>query len=152
MPSILPTGSINKYTVRNARGGGLDDHIWWVGSGQAKEHMVSVGFIKDDGTRFTITRTRRGLIDQAAEGVYLLCGGDSTRVSAETLMKTSLIRDELIVRLSVDQSEQARFEAVREAIGGSLGQTIRADARDFSMLRSRREMNRSDVLIMFRRS
>ena len=48
----------------------------------------------------------------------MLCGGDNARVSAETLMKTTLIRDESIVRLSVDQSEQARFEAVREAIGG----------------------------------
>lgn len=115
------TGSINKYTVRNARGGGLDDHIWWVGSGQAKEHMVSVGFIKDDGVRFKITRTRRGLVDQGPEGVHLLCGGDSAKVSAETLMKTTLIRDESIVRLSVDQSEQARFEAVREAIGGLVG-------------------------------
>jgi DNA repair exonuclease SbcCD ATPase subunit len=115
------TGSINKYPVRTARGGGLDDHIWWVGSGQAKEHMVSVGFIKDDGGRFTITRTRRGLVDQGPEGVYLLCGGDSAKVSAETLMKTTLIRDESIVRLSVDQSEQARFEAVREAIGGLVG-------------------------------
>ena len=87
------TGSINKYPVRTARGGGLDDHIWWVGSGQAKEHMVSVGFIKDDGGRFTITRTRRGLVDQGPEGVYLLCGGDSAKVSAETLMKTTLIRE-----------------------------------------------------------
>ncbi|MCP1913343.1 DNA repair exonuclease SbcCD ATPase subunit [Bradyrhizobium elkanii] len=115
------TGSINKYPVRTARGGGLDDHIWWVGSGTAKDHMVSVGFIKDDGERFTITRTRRGLLDQGPNGIDLLCGGDSARVSADTLMKTTLIRDESIVRLSVDQSEQARFEAVREAIGGLVG-------------------------------
>ncbi|SFJ53584.1 RecF/RecN/SMC N terminal domain-containing protein [Bradyrhizobium sp. cf659] len=115
------TGSINKYTIRNARGGGLEDHIWWVGTGEAKENFVSVGFVKDDGNRFTVTRTRRGLVDKARDNINLLCGGEDTRVSAETLMKTTLIRDESIVRLSVDQSEQARFEAVREAIGGLVG-------------------------------
>ena len=115
------TGSINKYTVRNARAGGLEDHIWWIGGGRPKEPFVSVGFVKDDGERFTITRTRRGLVDSASKGIELLCGGEHARVSAQTLMKTTLIRDESIVRLSVDQSEQARFEAVREAIGGLVG-------------------------------
>lgn len=114
------TGSINKYTVRSARGGGLEDHIWWIGSGQAKEHFVSVGFLKQDGGRFTITRTRRG-VDQGQSGIDLLCGSEHARVSPDTLMKTTLIRDKSIVRLSVDQSEQARFEAVREAIGGLVG-------------------------------
>lgn len=115
------TGSISKFTIRNARGGGLEEHIWWVGSGPAKEHYVSVGLIKDDGQRFSITRGRRGLTNGAQSDINMLCGGDNARVSAETLMKTTLIRDELIVRLSVDQSEQARFEAVREAIGGLVG-------------------------------
>jgi chromosome segregation protein len=115
------TGSISKFTVRNARGGGLEEHIWWVGSGEAKEHYVSIGFIKDDGKRFAITRGRRGLLDGAQGDINLLCGSDNAGVSAETLMKTTLIRDESIVRLSVDQSEQARFEAVREAIGGLVG-------------------------------
>jgi chromosome segregation protein len=115
------TGSINKFTVRNARGGGLEDHIWWIGGGKAKEHFVSVGFITESGERFTITRTRRGLVNQGPSGIDLLCGGEHARVSPDTLMKTTLIRDESIVRLSVDQSEQARFEAVREAIGGLLG-------------------------------
>ncbi|UWU66102.1 AAA family ATPase [Bradyrhizobium sp. NC92] len=124
------TGSINKFTVRNARGGGLEDHIWWIGGGQAKEHFVSIGFITDDGKRFTVTRTRRGLIDQGPTGVDLLCGGAGGRVSAETLMKTTLIRDESIVRLSVDQSEQARFEAVREAIGGLVGPDFSARTQE----------------------
>ena len=29
------TGTINKFVVRGARGGGLDEHIWWVGTGKA---------------------------------------------------------------------------------------------------------------------
>ena len=30
------TGSINKYEVEKARGGGLQDHIWWLGEGLQK--------------------------------------------------------------------------------------------------------------------
>jgi hypothetical protein len=45
----------------------------------------------------------------------------ATPASIETLMKTTLIRDEFIVALSVDLPEQARFAAVRAAIGGLTG-------------------------------
>ena len=37
------TGTINKFSVRAARGGGLEDHIWWVGSGTPEANYVSVG-------------------------------------------------------------------------------------------------------------
>ena len=36
-------------------------------------------------------------------------------------MQTTLIRDEFIVALSVDLPEQARFAAVRDAIGALIG-------------------------------
>src|SRR6266446_3396432 len=72
------TGTINKYVVKDARGGGLDEHIWWVGEARA-----------DTGP--------------------------------ETLMQTTLIRDETIAGLSLDLPEQARFSAVRAALGGLAG-------------------------------
>jgi chromosome segregation protein len=53
----------------------------------------------------------------------LLCTDQTTlsTASIETLMKTTLIRDEFIVALSVDLPEQARFTAVRAAMGGLIG-------------------------------
>jgi chromosome segregation protein len=45
---------------------------------------------------------------------------------AETLMRTSLIRDESIAALSFDLSEQARFAVVRAALGaGKLQMSVR---------------------------
>src|SRR5687767_15953615 len=52
------TGTINKFLVKEARGGGLDAHIWWVGTGDALEHYVTVGFVDEDGHRFEVTRSR----------------------------------------------------------------------------------------------
>src|ERR1035438_8837999 len=52
------TGTINKFSVKEAKGGGLDDHIWWVGEGKPEAHYVSIGFIADDGKHFVITRSR----------------------------------------------------------------------------------------------
>src|SRR4051812_30464104 len=52
------TGTINKFVVKNARGGGLDEHVWWVGSGRAAEQYVTVGFTDSNGERFSITRSR----------------------------------------------------------------------------------------------
>ena len=57
------TGSISKYEVRVAKGGGLEDHIWWVGDGTATDHYVSVGFVSDDGEQLPITRSRDGSAD-----------------------------------------------------------------------------------------
>jgi chromosome segregation protein len=115
------TGNINKFAVKEARGGGLEQHIWWVGDGKPEAYYVSVGFVGDDGERFTVTRTReRGNDRQSSELMARLTTG--SRVSSlETLMQTSLIRDELIAALSLDLPEQARFAAVRAAIGGMVG-------------------------------
>src|SRR5262249_1795487 len=50
------TGSINKFNVREAKGGGLDEHIWWVGSGKTDAHYVSVGFANDADEKFVVSR------------------------------------------------------------------------------------------------
>jgi len=52
------TGTINKFSVRDAKGGGLDDHIWWVGRGQPEAHYVQVGLVDDVGEPFVITHSR----------------------------------------------------------------------------------------------
>lgn len=113
------TGSINKFSVKGPRGAGLDEHIWWVGGGKAEAHYVSVGFVSDTGERFVVNRSReRGSDTQPEEIVNrLFSQGSAQRASIETLMQTTLIRDELIASLSMDLPDQARFAAVRAAIG-----------------------------------
>lgn len=117
------TGTINKFNVTSARGGGLEEHIWWVGEGEAARNFVSVGFIDPNGQRFTVTRSRNHDLEDEVGILHSLCGSDGRNAgaSAQTLMQTTLIRDESIVALSVDLPEQARFAAVRAAIGGLVG-------------------------------
>src|SRR5712671_6316481 len=52
------TGNINKYDVEKAKGGGLQEHIWWVGHGRPDRHYVRVGFVDENGQRSVITRSR----------------------------------------------------------------------------------------------
>ncbi|MDO8354960.1 MAG: AAA family ATPase [Nitrospirota bacterium] len=117
------TGTINKYSVKGAKGGGLDEHIWWVGEGTPENQYVSVGFVDGNGEEFVATRSReRGLDIQPNDIVRLLCVGESTAQAwPEILMQTTLIRDETIAALSLDLPEQARAAAVRAAIGGLAG-------------------------------
>jgi DNA repair exonuclease SbcCD ATPase subunit len=117
------TGTINKYAVKGAKGGGLDDHIWWVGEGTPERHYVSIGLTDENGKELVITRSReRGLDTSEDDIARVLCHTDScTRAWPKILMETSLIRDETIAGLSLDLPEQARFAAVRGAIGGLAG-------------------------------
>lgn len=116
------TGTIDKFAEKRAKGGGLDSHIWWVGDGRADEHFVKVGFCNRDGKEFEVTRNRdRGLDLPLKEIASLLCNGDVAGDWPRTLMQTTLIRDETLASLSMDLPEQARFEAVRAAIGGLTG-------------------------------
>ena len=117
------TGTINKYSVTAAKGGGLDEHIWWVGDGIPDGHYVSVGFTNQGGDAFTVTRSReRGLHPPHADIASKLCSLQfNTEAWSDTLMQTTLIRDETIAALSMDLPQRARFEAVRTAIGGLIG-------------------------------
>jgi DNA repair exonuclease SbcCD ATPase subunit len=115
------TGTITKFSVRGARGGGLDEHIWWVGSGRPDAHYVSVGLNEADGDPFVITRSRERGADRSPEEIAERLCDSAAPIAPETLMQTTLIRDELIASLSLDLPEQARFAAVRSAIGGMIG-------------------------------
>ena len=117
------TGTINRFAVKEAKGGGLSDHIWWMGDGTAEAHYVSVGFVEDDGTRFSVVRDRdHGLNMEVDNIVEKLCNTTTAPApSMETLIQTSIVRDELITALSLDLPEQGRFKAVRYAIGATAG-------------------------------
>lgn len=117
------TGTINKYAVKGAKGGGLDNHIWWVGDGTPAAQYVEVGLIAPDGQSFNIVRSRdRGLQISLDEVAKQICSDQMAQCPwQETLVQTTLIRDETLSGLSLDLPEQARFEAVRAAIGGLTG-------------------------------
>jgi chromosome segregation protein len=117
------TGTINKYHVKGAKGGGLEDHIWWVGEGPAEAQYVLVGFVNSAGQRFRVRRSRdNGLETSEKEISDSLCVPDvSVPDWPRILMQTSLIRDEMIAALSLDLTEQQRFSAVQAAMGGLRG-------------------------------
>lgn len=117
------TGTINKYAVKGAKGGGLDSHIWWVGDGAPADRYVEVGLVGADGQTFKIIRSRdRGLQTSMDELAKHLCSDQMAECPwQETFIQTTLIRDETLSGLSLDLPEQARFEAVRAAIGGLAG-------------------------------
>src|SRR5258708_5337700 len=125
------TGTINKFSVKGPRGGGLDEHIWWVGGGKAEAHYVSVGFVSDSGERFVVNSSRERGADTEPQDIIerLFSKGSAKRASIETLMQTTLVRDELIASLSMDLPDQARFVAVRTAIGSMGGPTIPSELR-----------------------
>lgn len=98
------SGTINRFAVTDAKGGGLDDHIWWMGDGPATAHYVSVGFVEADGAKFSVLRDRdHGASPPVNEILSRLChGGSASAPAVETLIQTSIIRDELIAALSLD--------------------------------------------------
>lgn len=116
------TGTIDKFAEKRAKGGGLDQHIWWVGDGPAARNFVRLGFVKDDGAEFTLTRSRDNGLEPSIDDIAKqLCTVAVSGEWARTLVQTTLIRDETLASLSMDLPEQARFEAVRAAIGGLTG-------------------------------
>lgn len=117
------TGTINKFSVKEAKGGGLDDHIWWVGPDRPQSYSVTVGFVDDHDGSFVVTRTREGGCNVEAQHIVReLCkNGRTVRASVQTLLQTTLIRDEFIASLSLDLPEQTRFSLVRDAIGHLVG-------------------------------
>ena len=114
------TGTISKYDVVGAKGGGLENHLWWIGDRPAPDHYVSVGFVGPNGKIVQLTRRRDGAVnseDFSALSEALCSSVEEMPAWAETLVRTSLIRDESIAALSFDLSEQMRFAAVRAALG-----------------------------------
>lgn len=117
------SGTINRFSVRDAKGGGLEDHIWWMGEGDATAHYVTVAFVDDDGTPFVVTRDRTRGANVSTDDIVrrLSLSGTAPAPGVDVLIQTTIIRDELIAALSLDLPEQARFSAVRSALGAIAG-------------------------------
>lgn len=126
------TGTIAKYAVTSAKGGGLAQHLWWVGSPPATDHYVSVGFIDDRGERTRVTRHReRGIEGDLNELFTRICRpGLGAPGAWPAILQTTLVRDELISAMSLDLPEEARFTALRSAMGAITGQDYSRRTQD----------------------
>lgn len=113
------TGAIEKYRVEKAAKESIADYIWWRGDVPAESYFVRIGFADENGNEQVITRTREGGVDTEQTTLQsFLCQGDAVPDDAlGQMMRTSLIRDELIAALSLDLTETERFELVRAALG-----------------------------------
>lgn len=146
------TGNINKFDVQKAKGGGLQDHIWWLGEGKADSNFVRVGFIDDFGTRFEVTRHKDRLeADGLNEVLEQIQDRSKHSIMAEpqAVMESTLIRDEVISSSSLDLPGQQRFNAVKAAIGSITGPDYSnrtAAIFDETQLSLRAERNRADAL------
>lgn len=136
------TGALGKYDVKNAKGGGLVDHIWWMGDGKPGRYYVRIGLTNERGEELEVEHDREsGLSVTVRELREWLCSSDAAPADwLGTLLQTSLIRDERIASLSFDLPEQARATAVRDAIGGLAGNRLakRADAVHQAALAARK--------------
>src|SRR5688572_17834315 len=63
------TGTINKYSVTSAKGGGLQEHIWWIGEGAPEDQYVAVGLVEPNGEQFVIKRSRTGGLDKTTDEI-----------------------------------------------------------------------------------
>ncbi|MES2292663.1 MAG: AAA family ATPase [Pseudomonadota bacterium] len=113
------TGAIEKYRVEKVAKESIADYIWWRGDVPAGSYFVRIGFADENGNEQVITRTREGGVDTEHSTLQsFLCQGDAVPDDAlGQMMRTSLIRDELIAALSLDLTETERFELVRAALG-----------------------------------
>jgi chromosome segregation protein len=113
------TGTLTKYVGGSERGEATEQYMWWRGRASAFDNFVRLGF-KGLDKEFTVTR-RPGSVeldgDVSALDTELCDLRMITREPLKQLARTSLIRDESIAELSVDQEETARFAFVRTALG-----------------------------------
>ena len=111
------TGTISKYKVERAKGGGLAEHTWWIGERQAEKNYVEVGFVDNTGQEISIQRSPKaaspGLEDLKRR---LFTSVDDDTLTFAKLCQTMILRDEQISELSLDLSERQRFQAVLDAI------------------------------------
>lgn len=125
------TGKIDKYRVETSARESMSDYLWWRGDGTPEAHYVTVVFSRDDGTDFSITRTREAGSNWTDDQIQLaLCSGPAPDDALSQLCKTSIIRDEWIAALSLDLTETERFQLVRSALGAVEGAEFGDKAKD----------------------
>ncbi len=115
------TGALTKYSESSERGEDVADYLWWRGPQPAEKKYVTLELVDSAGNLISVTRRPDGVkISSEANLQAGLCDRsvDSDKTPFD-VCRTSIIRDELITRLSVDLAEVERFNFVRAAVGSA---------------------------------
>lgn len=97
------------------------DYLWWRGPHSPKKRSVSLGILKDSGEAIEIVRNPEGTeVTSRSDIESLLCDDlASMEDCLEHLCRTSILRDEELVKTSLDMSELERFDFVQSTLGGA---------------------------------
>ena len=126
------TGQISRPTLTPENREGIDNYIWWRGSGEPLERVVRLVFDLGDHRNLEVTRRPEGaefrvfnhsgeisVLDEAAlRGIFARESAPETQLLPR-LCGTTIIRDEQITELSVDAPEASRFTLVRDTLGST---------------------------------
>ena len=116
------TGTISKYLDATAAQESVDDYLWWRGgkSDVQQDRYVEVGFV-DGEKKFSVRRTPLNAhsIDISNLVNKLVDFEFAPKSAIKQLCAATIIRDELIARLSLDLKEGDRYALLRDAIGAT---------------------------------
>ena len=126
------TGQISRPALTPENREGIDNYIWWRGSGEPLERVVRLVFDLGDHRNLEVTRRPEGaefrvfnhsgeisVLDEAAlRGIFARESAPETQLLPR-LCGTTIIRDEQITELSVDAPEASRFTLVRDTLGST---------------------------------
>ena len=126
------TGQISRPALTPENREGIDNYIWWRGSGEPLERVVRLVFDLGDHRNLEVTRRPEGaefrvfnhsgeisVLDEAAlRGIFARESAPETQLLPR-LCVTTIIRDEQITELSVDAPEASRFTLVRDTLGST---------------------------------
>ena len=126
------TGQISRPALTPENREGIDNYIWWRGSGEPLERVVRLVFDLGDHRNLEVTRRPEGaefrvfnhsgeisvLEEAALRGIFARESAPETQLLPR-LCGTTIIRDEQITELSVDAPEASRFTLVRDTLGST---------------------------------
>ena len=115
------TGTISKYLDATSARETVTDYIWWCGDTDDKvDRYVEVGF-RNGSAVHCIRRTPYGSSDAEVSTILdkLVDVEAAPPGALQQVCNATIIRDEHIVRLSLDLKDVDRYSLLREAIGAS---------------------------------
>lgn len=135
------SGAISKYEEGSGEKGEKSSaYVWWRGNQPAPDRYVRVEFI-DEGSAVTVVTRKPDSVSVETDSLLLnlLCDSEINPASSiEELCRTSIIRDELIAKNSVDLPETDRFSFVSAAVGAANTSVTESKLADASKLLKRR--------------
>ncbi len=115
------TGTISKYLDATSARETVTDYIWWCGDTDEKvDRYVEVGF-RNGSAIHCIKRTPYNSADTDVSSILdkLVDAEAAPPGALQQVCNATIIRDEHIVRLSLDLKDVDRYSLLREAIGAS---------------------------------